>query len=129
MKVRESGDFLAAWGGISSLELRLPIVWTEAQRRGFSLHEVAKWLCDKPARQVNLEARKGTIGVGHDADFVIWDPQREFTVNAATLYHRHKITPYDGEQLTGVVQKTFLRGRKIYDDGRIGAQAMGGLLL
>ena len=72
---RDIGDFLAAWGGISSVQLRLPVVWTEAERRGFSFQDVARWLCENPARQVNLESRKGTIAVGHDADFVIWEPQ------------------------------------------------------
>lgn len=115
MKLRESGDFLAAWGGIASLQLRLPVVWTEARRRGFSLSDVAKWLGENPARQVRLESRKGSIAVGHDADLVIWNPDREFIVDAASLEHRHKITPYQGETLRGVVEKTFLRGRKIYD--------------
>ncbi len=115
MKLRESGDFLAAWGGIASLQLRLPVVWTEARRRGFTPAEVAKWLCENPARQVRLDSRKGSIAVGHDADLVIWNPEREFVVDAGLLQHRHKITPYQGETLYGVVEKTFLRGRKIYD--------------
>ncbi len=116
MKLGESGDFMAAWGGIASLQLRLPIVWTEARRRGFSLHDLAKWLCENPARQVRLESRKGLIA-GRDADLVIWNPDAQFLVDASSLHHRHKITPYHGETLTGVVQKTFLRGKKIYDGG------------
>ncbi|HSD46476.1 MAG TPA: amidohydrolase family protein, partial [Pyrinomonadaceae bacterium] len=117
MKLRETGDFMAAWGGIASLQLRLPVVWTEARRRGFSLREFAKWLSVNPARQVSLESRKGTIAAGCDADVVIWNPEREFIVEAAKLQHRHKVTPYQDETLSGVVEKTFLRGRKIYDDG------------
>jgi len=119
MKLRESGDFLAAWGGIASLQLRLPVVWTEARERGFSLRDVAKWLCENPARQVRLESRKGSIAAGCDADVVIWNPDREFVVDAAALQHRHKLTPYHGETLHGVVEKTFLRGRKIYDGGTV----------
>jgi allantoinase len=117
MKLRESGDFMKAWGGIASLQLRLPIIWTEARRRGHSLNDVVKWLCANPARQVSLQSQKGAIAVGHDADLVIWNPDQQFTVAAETLEHRHKITPYQGETLSGVVQKTFLRGRKIYDGG------------
>ena len=128
MKERSSGNFLAAWGGISSLQLRLPIVWTEAQRRGYSYRDLAKWLCENPARQVRLESRKGMIAVGHDADFVVWDPHREFVVNAADLYHRHKITPYHGQLLNGAVRQTFLRGKKIYDRGKLAPQAMGVML-
>ena len=122
MKLRETGDFLAAWGGIASLQLRLPVVWTEARRRGFSLREVTNWLCTNPARQVSLDSRKGAIAAGYDADVVIWDPDREFTVDAQQLEHRHKLTPYQGERLAGVVEKTFLRGRKIYDVGHKKAQ-------
>lgn len=114
MKLRETGDFMAAWGGIASLQLRLPVISTEAQQRGYSLTRMARWLCSGPAELVGL-SRKGSIAVGHDADLVIWSPRREFTVNPEKLGHRHKLTPYAGEQLEGVVEKTFLRGRKIYD--------------
>ena len=115
MKLRESGDFMKAWGGIASLQLRLPIVWTEARRRGFSLLDVTRWLCANPARQVSFEGRKGSIAIGRDADLVIWNPDVQFTVTPSTLHHRHKLTPYAGEVLNGVVQQTFLRGQKITD--------------
>jgi allantoinase len=120
MKQQDSGNFLDAWGGIASLELRLPVVWTEAQRRGFSLEQLARWLCSGPAALVGLQQRKGEIIAGADADLVIWNPDEEFRVSAAKLHHRHKVTPYAGETLRGVVKKTFLRGRKIYDAGHFG---------
>ena len=122
MKLRDTGDFMTAWGGIASLQLRLPVVWTEARRRGFSLLELTNWLCLNPARQVSLDSRKGAIAAGCDADIVIWNPERDFVVKAEALQHRHKITPYNGEQLTGVVEKTLLRGRKIYDESHKEAQ-------
>ena len=128
MKLRETGDFMAAWGGIASLQLRLPVVWTEAQRRGFSLRELVTWLCANPAHQVSLDSRKGAIAEGHDADIVIWNLHRDFTVDASTLEHRHKLTPYNGESLRGTVEKTFLRGRKIYDEG-LAETAVGQLLI
>ncbi len=78
MKLKDSGDFLAAWGGISSLQLRLPIIWTESKRRGHSLAEVARWLCSAPAKLVGLANRKGSIAKGCDADVVIWNPEEEF---------------------------------------------------
>jgi allantoinase len=115
MKLRESGDFMKAWGGIASLQLRLPVVWTEARHRGFSLLDLTRWLCTNPARQVGFETRKGSIAVGCDADLVIWNPDAQFPVTPSTLHHRHKLTPYAGEVLSGVVQQTFLRGRKIID--------------
>lgn len=129
MKLRESGDFMKAWGGIASLQLRLPVIWTEARRRGFSMLEVTKWLCANPAAQVSLQPQKGAIAVGHDADLVIWNPDQQFVVDATALHHRHKITPYDGETLSGVVQKTFLRGRKIYDSDDFDPGPHGRLIL
>jgi allantoinase len=124
MKLRDTGDFMKAWGGIASLQLRLPVVWTEARRRGFSLEDVTRWLCANPARQVSFAPQKGSIAAGSNADLVIWNPDQEFIVAASSLHHRHKITPYEGEVLSGVVEKTFLRGQKIYDgdftDGPLG---------
>ena len=129
MKLRESGDFMKAWGGIASLQLRLPVVWTEARRRGFSLLDVTRWLCAKPARQVSFGPQKGTVAVGSDADLVIWNPDEEFIVAAESLHHRHKITPYEGERLSGVVLKTFLRGQKIHDQDHFADAPSGHMLL
>jgi len=128
MKLRDSGDFLAAWGGISSLQLRLPLVWTEARRRGHSLDDLSRWLCAAPAQLVGLQNRKGKIAAGFDADLVIWDPKKQFEVKGKELHHRHKLTPYEGKMLSGVVEKTFLRGRKIYDDGEFVGAPSGVLL-
>ncbi len=129
LKLRESGDFLAAWGGISSLQLRLPIVWTEAQRRRHTIIDLVRWLCAAPAALVGLQNRKGTIAAGYDADLVIWNPAKQFQVEGKLLHHRHKLTPYEGKTLSGVVEKTFLRGRKIYDDGEFCGELRGRLLL
>jgi len=128
MKLPETGDFLKAWGGISSLQLRLPIVWTEAKKRGFSLADITRWLCSAPAKLVGLDQQKGHIARGQDADFVIWNAEAEFRVSKEMLHHRHKLTPYEGKSLKGVVEKTFLRGRKIYDDGEFAAGMHGQLL-
>jgi allantoinase len=129
MKLRESGDFMKAWGGIASLQLRLPVVWTEARRRGFSLQDVTRWVCANPALQVSFSPQKGSIAVDSDADLVIWNPDQQFTVAATALQHRHKITPYAGEALKGVVQQTFLRGRKIFDSGQFIDAPLGHMLL
>jgi allantoinase len=129
MKLQDSGDFLGAWGGIASLQLRLPVIWTEAAKRGFSFRELTNWLSNGPARQVTLEHRKGSIATGFDADLVIWNPDRKFEVDPSALLHRHKISPYSNETLYGVVQKTFLRGRKIYDDGEVGGMPIGEFLV
>jgi allantoinase len=128
LKLRESGNFLEAWGGISSLELRLPAVWTEAERRGFSLTDLSRWLCGAPAALVGLDGTKGSLTVGHDADVVIWNPRKQLRVEGTSLQHRHKLTPYQGRVLHGVVEKTFLRGQKIYDDGELRSEPAGRLL-
>jgi allantoinase len=128
MKLREKGDFLRAWGGIASLQIVLPAVWTQARSRGYALTHVVEWMCRGPARLVGLEKQKGAIAAGCDADLVIWNPDAKFCVDAARLHHRHKLTPYAGCELFGVVETTFLRGRKVFEHGEFSA-APGGQLL
>ena len=129
MKLPEQGDFMNAWGGISSLQLRLPIVWTEANRRGFTIEHLVKWLCSAPARQVGFHILKGSIRKDADADIVIWNPDAEFRVAAEMIQHRHKLTPYLGETLRGVVEKTFARGQIVYDGGELSSFPWGRVLI
>src|SRR6202050_3344443 len=125
LKLQEEGDFLRAWGGIASLQLSLPAVWTEARARGSAETHLAQWLCAGPAQLAGLAGRKGTIAVGCDADFVIWDAEAKFRVEPAQLHHRHKVTPYAGRELLGRVETTFLRGRKIFERGEFSAGPVG----
>jgi allantoinase len=112
LKQRAAGDFAAAWGGISSLQLGLPAVWTQATARGLGLAEVARWMATGPAAVAGL-AHKGTIAPGCDADLVAFDDTASFTVDPARLWHRHPVTPYAGRTLTGVVRRCWLRGQEI----------------
>jgi allantoinase len=128
MKLAEEGDFLRAWGGIASLQLSLPAVWTEAGARGYAVTHLAKWLCEGPARLAGLAGRKGSIAAHCDADFVIWDPEAKFHVEPAQLHHRHKLTPYAGRELAGRVETTFLRGRKVFERGEFSAAPVGHVL-
>jgi allantoinase len=112
LKQLGSGDFATAWGGIASLQLGLPAVWTEARRRGFPLTDVVRWMAAAPAAQTGLTT-KGAIEVGYDADLCVFAPEAAFTVDARQLQHKNAITPYDGRTLTGVVRSTWLRGRPI----------------
>ncbi len=105
----ERGDFGAAWGGISSVQLGLPVVWTAAAERGFSLADVVGWMAGSPARLVGL-AGKGAIEPGRDADLVAFAPDERFVVTADRLLTRHRLTPYLGQELRGAVRKTWLRG-------------------
>jgi len=143
MKCR--GDFAAAWGGIASLEMSLAAVWTraapppawraddsaltlEAATAAPSLVSMARWMSAAPAALAGLDGRKGRLAVGCDADLVVWDPTAGHTVNAARLQQRHKITPYAGRSLRGVVRATYLRGERIWADGDV-TRAGSGLLL
>jgi allantoinase len=112
MKRTEGGDFATAWGGITSLQVSLPVVWTEADARGFSLGDIARWMAAGPARLAGLES-KGSIEAGKDADLCVLAPDEEFTVDPAQLHHRHPGTPYDGRTLRGVVRQTWLRGQPV----------------
>jgi allantoinase len=114
LKRPDTGDFAAAWGGIASLQLGLPVVWTRARRRGHGLGEVVRWLATRPAELVGLR-RKGRIAVGCDADLVAFDPDAEITVDPARLHHRHPVTPYAGARLRGAVRATWLRGQRTGD--------------
>ncbi|MFD5425300.1 allantoinase AllB [Streptomyces sp. NPDC127084] len=119
-------DFGSAWGGISSLQLGLPAIWTEARRRGHSLEDVARWMSSAPARLAGLD-RKGAIEPGRDADFAVIAPDETFTVDPAELHHRNQVTAYAGKTLHGVVRSTWLRGARIVENGTL-AEPSGRLI-
>ncbi len=129
MKQLENGDFMRAWGGIASLQFTLPVMWTAARERGFGLIDLSEWLCRRPAALVGLQNQKGAISPGYAADFVVWNPEASFTLTASMIHHRHKLTPYVGRELLGVVEKTFLRGEKIYEQGSFIAKPSGKILV
>jgi allantoinase len=114
---RAGGDFLRAWGGIASLQLRLPAVWTGARARGHAPERLVEWLCAGPARLAGLAGRKGAIAPGHDADLVLWHPEKELVVDEATLRYRHSLTPWSGRRLRGVVETVWLRGERVFARG------------
>jgi allantoinase len=115
LKDLDHGDFGVAWGGVSSLQLGLSVIWTEARKRGIPLTQVVEWMAVQPARLAQL-IRKGQVAIGSDADLAIFAADEAFVVNVKKLKHKNPITPYAGRRLEGVVRKTYLRGRRV--DGR-----------
>jgi allantoinase len=115
----KEGDFATAWGGIASLQLGLPAVWTQARQRGHALTDVVRWMSSGPASQVGLST-KGRIEVGFDADFCVFAPDDAFVVDRAKLHHRNPVTPYHGRPLAGVVRQTWLRGKEITGNEPLG---------
>jgi len=118
------GDFAQAWGGITSLQFVLPIIWNGARSRGFTLNDVARWCSAAPARLAGL-AHKGAIEKGRDADFVVWSPEESFIVTDDVVQHRHKVTPYLGAQLSGVVKETWVRGKPCHPERSEGPPESG----
>lgn len=115
LKDLEHGDFGVAWGGVSSLQLGLPVIWTEARKRGIPLTQVIEWMAVRPAALTGM-TRKGRLAIGADADLAVFAPEESFVVDVAKLMHKNPITPYAGRTLTGVVRRTYLRGQAV--DGR-----------
>jgi len=117
MKRLDLGRFDFAWGGIASLSLALPVVWTDASQRGLTLDDIARWMSSAPAALAGFSGRAGALAPGREATFVVFNPEAQFTVSPDRLHYRHAITPYMGETLKGVVAATYLRGQPIYTDG------------
>jgi allantoinase len=128
MKCLDTGDFFKAWGGISSLQLSLPVMWTKLSNRNYSLKHLVRWMSSGPAQLAGLEKQKGSLAVGYDADIVVWNPEKRFIVRPKMLQHRHKLTPYLNQALRGEVEATFLKGKMIYDRGRFLGRPQGELL-
>lgn len=122
MKRRDACRWDIAWGGIASLGLALPLMWTVMRQRGLSTEDaairVAKWMSAKPARLAGMTRQKGTLAVGADADIVVFDPHMSWNVTPDDLHFRHKISPYLGAKLRGRVEETWLRGQPIFRDGQ-----------
>ena len=125
MKHLDKGTFKTAWGGIASLSIALPLIWTEVSQRGLSLLDIVRWMAEGPARLAGCQTRKGKIAAGYDADLVVFDPHSEFLVNEQRLYYRHPVSPYLGEKLRGVVKATYLRGKLVFADGEFSGVPAG----
>jgi len=115
LKLLERGDFEKAWGGIASLQLGLSALWTQCAERKIPVHQMVQWNTLATARLAGLHTRKGRLAPGFDADLVLWDDREQFTVQGEALRHKHKLTPYAGRTLTGVVKTTLIGGQVAYE--------------
>ena len=116
MKRFAEGNFQTAWGGIPSLSVVLPVMYTEALARGFCLTDIVRWMAEAPAKLVGCQLQKGKIAAGYDADLVVFDEASEFLVTRERLHHRHSFSPYLDEKLKGEVKATYVRGRLVFAD-------------
>jgi len=130
LKHLDTGNLQRAWGGIASLQLTLSIMWTMARQwPGVDFTDLVTWLSRRPAALVGLGDKKGSLAPGYDGDLIVFDPLVEFAVTPVNLHHRHPVTPYEGHRLWGRVDKTFLRGHKVFDAGRFDEAPRGAALL
>ena len=121
----KQGDFFSAWGGIASVSVALPVVWTGMRARGMGLEHVVRFMSQRPAQLAGLTGKKGAIAAGYDADFVVFHPKMERTVSEEKLHTRHRLSPYVGERLFGTVAATYLRGERVFGDGNFAGTARG----
>ena len=128
LKLRESGDFMDAWGGISALQFGLPVMWTNLRSRGCSIADLTRLMSKEPARLAGFAGQKGRLTSGFDADIVIWDPDEKFVVVEELIQHRHKLTPYTGMELFGKIGSTYVGGQKVFDNGTFSGLPFGKLL-
>jgi allantoinase len=125
MKRFVEGSFKTAWGGITGLSVALPVMYTEARARGFSLTEIAHWMAEAPAKLIGRQLQKGKVAAGYDADLVVFDETADFVVTAERLQHRHPFSPYLGQTLKGEVKATYVRGRLVFADNLFHGEPKG----
>jgi allantoinase len=125
MKRIDSGRFDLAWGGIASLSLALPIIYSACSRRGFTLEDVVRWMSNAPTALAGISHRAGALEAGREANFLIFDTEEEFFVTPDKLHYRHAISPYLNETLRGLVKATYLRGEAVYSGGTFAPTPFG----
>ncbi|KAJ0264925.1 Allantoinase [Hirschfeldia incana] len=130
LKLLSDGNFLKAWGGISSLQFVLPVTWSYGRKYGVTLEQVASWWSDRPSKLAGLHS-KGAIAVGKHADIVVWEPEVEFDLDEDHPIHfKHpSISAFLGRKLSGKVISTFVRGNLVFGEGKHASDACGSLLL
>ncbi len=128
LKEADSGNLWEAWGGIIGGQCLLTASWTKAKSKGNQVEQLAKWLCEGPASFIGFGQRKGKIKSGFDADFVVWDPEKSYQLAEESLLHKHRFSPYVGNELYGEIVSTYCDGELIYHRGKMEQLSKGNLL-
>lgn len=129
LKSMSSYSLMSSWGGISSLQYGLPLMWSEGKKRGLTVQDVLRLMATNTAKYANLSGRKGRLDVGFDADIIVWDPHESFTIDQAEILHKNKLTPYLGWKLSGVIHHTYVRGQLVFSNGDVVTETPIGQLL
>ncbi len=125
LKHIDTGDLEAAWGGISGLQFGLSLIHNEAIELGFTLADISQLMSTRSAEIAGIADIKGSIEIGKDADFCVFDADSSYTINADMIHHKHKVTPYAGKTVKGEIKATILGGRLIYQDRTFFGKAEG----
>ncbi|NLB83421.1 MAG: allantoinase AllB [Synergistaceae bacterium] len=115
-KTETEADFWTVAEGCTGIQTMLPVVVTEGRKRGLTWERLAVLMAERPAKLFGLAGRKGRIAEGYDADFVLFDPEKEWVLKNDDLQHLIKFSPYAGRTFKGQVVQTHVRGRKIFDE-------------
>ncbi len=129
LKLMEQGDFSGAWGGIAGLQFSLQSVWTEMKQRGFSTADLSRLMSYQTARFLGIDSKKGQIRPGNDADLIVWDPEASQVIEENKVEHRHKVTPYLGKKVNGIIHHTYVRGHMVYNQGQYLSSCVGAEIL
>lgn len=129
IKALDTGNLKEAWGGISGIQFTLSALWTMGQQYALSLERLNEVLCVAPAKFIGYEDKKGKIELGYDADFVIWSPETSYVVTKDIIQAKHKVSPYEGKTLQGVIHHTMVNGNFVWGNNQLKKENQGALLL
>lgn len=119
-------NYWKAPSGVPGVETTLPLLLNEALEEKISLNKVVELLCANPAEIVGLAGKKGVVERGADADLVLVDPDKNFTLKSPLLYTKCAWTPFEGRMLRGKIGRVFVRGSEAFDGKRVPSLAGSG---
>jgi allantoinase len=125
--LKETGaDHFAAWGGIAGAQTLVALLYDSGVvARGLEVAQLATMTAGAPAARFGLAPAKGAVAFGADADLLLLDPAREWTITREALLDRHRLSPFVGRTLRGRVVRTLLRGTTIARDGQLIGEPIG----